>query len=297
MKLDRLAIGIASFCLLATSLSAQSAHTWVSTTGNDTTGTGTTARPYATFQTAANNTAAGGIISVMGPGDYGAVTIGNSLTIDGTGGGSIAFNGGEGIYVTAPATATVVLRNLTIDGVGVGSDAIFGETFLNLVIDGCRLEGFTDIGVGIGSTSAQNVAIHNTTIVGGVLGFRVFQGVGPDKVSLDHVTIQGVGGTETAAVFTRSGVLDISDSVITQSGIGLEADTNATIKVERTIVSANTDGICVFPGSSALLNNTDLFDNTTNIEACGGTVTGSANSAGPPAKATPAVIAPMGEKR
>lgn len=293
MKTFRLGLPAAILCLCATSLSAQSAHTWVSSTGSDTTGTGTTAKPYATFQTAANNTAAGGIVSVLGPGDYGSLTISNALTIDGTGGGSIGFSGSEGIYVNAPASATVVLRNLTIDGVGVGVDAIFGQQFLNLIIDGCRFEGFTDIGVGIGSSSTENIAIHNTTIIGGILGVRVFQGVGPDKLSLDHVTIQGAVGATAAAVFTRSGLVDISDSVITQSTVGLEADTNATLKVERTVVSGNTNALCVYSGSTAQLNNTDLFDNTTTIEACGGIVTGSASNAGPAPRTAPAVIAPM----
>lgn len=290
MNLQRLILPALSICLCAISLNAQMTHTWVSVTGNDSTGTGTPAKPFATFQVAANHTAAGGIISVLGPGDYGPLSINNALTVDGTGGGSITFSGGTGISVSAPGTATVVLRNLTINGAGAGSDGISGAGSLTLMIDGCRLEGFTTFGVAISSDSTENIAIHNTTIVGGQIGVRVFQGSGPDKVSLDHVTIQG---QSEIGVFTRSGLLDISDSVVTQSGTGLEADTNATIKTERTILSGNIVGVCMTAGSTAQLNNTDLFDNTTGVAACGGTVTGSANSGGPPARATPAIIAPM----
>jgi hypothetical protein len=289
MNLQRLILPALSICLCAISLNAQMTHTWVSVTGNDSTGTGTPAKPFATFQVAANHTSAGGIISVLGPGDYGPLTINNALTVDGTGGGSITFSG-TGIGVNAPTNATVVLRNLTINGGGIGSEPIAAGQFLNLVIDGCRLEGFTDFGVAIASSSAENVAIHNTTIVGGQIGVRVFQGGGPDKVSLDHVTIQG---QSEIGVFTRSGLLDISDSVVTQSGTGLEADTNATVKAERVMLSGNGNGVCMETGTTAQLNNTDLFDNTTGVAACGGTVTGSANSSGPPARATPAIIAPM----
>src|SRR5579863_9921926 len=114
MNLHRI-VPAASLLLFAASLSATSAHTWVSATGSDSTGTGTTAKPYATFQTAMNNTTAGGLISVMGPGDYGPVSVIQSVTIDGTGGGSISFTGSEGIFVNPGAAASVVLRNLTID--------------------------------------------------------------------------------------------------------------------------------------------------------------------------------------
>jgi hypothetical protein len=114
MKFHRFASVAATLILFAASLSASSVHTWVSPAGSDTTGNGTAAKPYATFQQAANNTSAGGIVSVLGPGDYGPVTINQSLTIDGTGGGSIGFAGyAEGIYIYPSTSATVILRNLS----------------------------------------------------------------------------------------------------------------------------------------------------------------------------------------
>src|ERR1700735_58342 len=74
-----------ALALLATPAFALSAHTWVSGTGSDTTGNGTRALPYATFEQAYKNTILGGIISVADPGDYGPVTIAKSITIDGGG--------------------------------------------------------------------------------------------------------------------------------------------------------------------------------------------------------------------
>jgi len=287
MKLPRISSAAAALFLFAASLSAESAHTWVSATGSDTSGSGTTASPYATFAKAASETSAGGMISVLGPGDYGPLTITQSITIDGTGGGSIGFAGdGEGIYLDPSAAATVVLRNLTIDGGGTGSDAIFiasaGTTnILNVVIDGCLITGFSQIGVGLGSESPMYVTIKNTTIQGGTLGVRTFQNgttapvTSYDHVSLDHVTVQGA---TSAGVFTRNGNVDISNSNITGSvGAGvaaIEADTYATVNVQNTMVTNNTDGVCIFTNSTAILNNTDVFDNATEIEACGGTVEG-----------------------
>lgn len=70
---------LAPACLLllsAASLSALSTHTWVAANGNDA-NSGTATSPYADFATAVANTAAGGTISVVGPGDYGQVNITN----------------------------------------------------------------------------------------------------------------------------------------------------------------------------------------------------------------------------
>jgi hypothetical protein len=292
MKLYRMGLAATAMLLFTVSLSAQIAHTWVSATGSDA-NAGTAKSPYADFATAVANTAAGGMVSVLGPGDYGPVTISQSITIDGTGGGSIGFAGdGEGIYIDAGAAANIVLRNLTIDGGGTGSDAIFiassGTTnVINVVIDGCRLEGFAQIGVGLGSESPMYVTVRNTTIQGGTLGVRTFQNgitapvTSYDHVSLDHVTIQGA---TSAGVFTRNGNLDIGNSNIsgnTGAGVpGIEADTYATLNVQNSMITSNTNGSCIFSNSTAIVNNTTVADNATNFESCGGEVEG-AGGAGP----------------
>ncbi len=188
--------------------------------------------------------------------------------------------------------ASVVLRNLTIDGIGVGTDAIFVSSntstptafTVNVVIDGCKLEGFTQIGVGVGSTGLENVVVRNTTIVGGTLGVRTFQssgGIPYDKVMVEHSTIQGA---TSVGVFTRNGPVDIRDSVITQSLTGIEADTSATMNVQNSNITGNTNGICIFSSSTAIIGTATLIaDNTTNNEACGGSVQGMAG-AGPSPK-------------
>lgn len=296
MKLQRLCLASASLLLASASLSASSTHTWVSATGNDS-NAGTPTSPYADFATAVANTTTGGTVSVMGPGDYGPVTITQSVTIDGTGGGSINFAGdGEGIYIDPAATANIVLRNLSIDGGGTGSDAIFiastGTTnVVNVVIDGCLIAGFADIGVGLGSESPMYVTIRNTSIQGGELGVRTFQNgttspvTNYDHVTLDHVTVQGA---TSSGVFSRNGNVDILNSTIsgnTGTGVaGIEADTYATFNVQNSVISSNTDGVCMYTNSTAIIStNSAVVDNTTNIEACGGSVTGSAG-AGPSPK-------------
>ncbi|MGD0831271.1 MAG: hypothetical protein ABR907_10030 [Terracidiphilus sp.] len=301
MNLPRIGMAIVSLFLFAASSSALPSHTWVSAAGNDA-NTGTALSPYADFATAVANTAPGGFVSVMGPGDYGPLTITQSITIDGTNGGSIGFAGdGEAIYIDAGANANVILRNLTLDGGGTGSDAIFvasaGTTnIVNVVIDGCHIEGFSQIGVGLGSESPMYVTVRNTTIQGGSLGVRTFQNgtVAPitsnDHVLLDHVTIQGA---TTAGVFTRNGNMDISNSSITGSvgagAVGIQADTYATLNVQSTMITSNTNGACIYANSTATIGASTLMaDNGANIEACGGVVQGMAGAAPSPKLSAPA---------
>jgi hypothetical protein len=294
MKLFRVGLTASMLMGLAASLSAQLTHTWVSATGNDGTCTGTTAKPCATFAQAISLTAAAGTVSVMGPGDYGAITIAQSITIDGTGGGSIGFAGdGEGIYIDAAANANIVLRNLSLDGGGTGSDAIFiastaSTAVVNVMIDGCVIAGFAQIGVGLGSESPMYVTIRNTSIQGGTLGVRTFQSTGAvvyDHVQLDHVDIQGA---TSSGVFTRNGNVDILNSTIsgnTGSGTtGIEADTSATLNVQHSMITSNTNGTCIYTGSTAIIGSTStVADNGTNTEACGGSLQGSV-SPGPSPK-------------
>jgi hypothetical protein len=299
MKLHRFGISAASLLLLSAPLTAYGlpTHTWVSSTGNDA-NSGTATSPYADFATAIANTAAGGTISVLGPGDYGPVTITQSITIDGTGGGSINFAGdGEAIYIDTTANANIVLRNLSIDGGGTGSDAIFiassGTTnIINVVIDGCLLGGFTQVGVGVGSESPMYVTVKNTTIQGGTLGVRTFQNGTTAPVtnyahmSLDHVTVEGA---TSSGVFTRNGTVDISNSNITGNvgaGVtGIEADTYATLNVQNTMITSSTNGTCIYTNSTAILNNTTVADNATNFQACGGSVEGAGGAGPSPAEA------------
>ena len=68
--------------LFAGEVHAQATRTWVSGVGDDVNPCSRTA-PCKTFAGAISKTAAGGEISVLDPGGYGAVTIAKSITIGG----------------------------------------------------------------------------------------------------------------------------------------------------------------------------------------------------------------------
>ena len=104
---------------------AQATRTWVSGVGDDVNPCSRTA-PCKTYAGAISKTAAGGEISTLDPGGFGAVTITKSIMIDGTNGagfGSILASAVNGVNVNDSATGTpntinVRLRNLSINGAG-----------------------------------------------------------------------------------------------------------------------------------------------------------------------------------
>ena len=96
------ALAVLAVCFLFSSMAqAQATRTWVSGVGDDVNPCSRTA-PCKTFAGAISKTAAGGEISVLDPGGFGAVTITKSITIDGGGIiGSIRLSIANGVIVNA----------------------------------------------------------------------------------------------------------------------------------------------------------------------------------------------------
>src|SRR5437870_12453885 len=78
---------------------AQATRTWVSGVGDDANPCSRTA-PCKTFAGAISKTATGGVISVLDPGGFGAVTITKAITIDG--------GGTEGSILSSLTTGVIV---------------------------------------------------------------------------------------------------------------------------------------------------------------------------------------------
>jgi hypothetical protein len=244
------------------------------------------------------------MITAKDAGDFGAVTIAQSVTIDGNNLGSITYtgiSGGNAISITASVNVTV--QNLTINGMGLAADGIDVENGGTLIVDNCRIMNFTlynifftgtgnltvedsriesfifsgsgsTRGIQIQGTAAENVVVRNTVIDASSVtasnyGIVVNTGTGPVKVSLQNVTIMGAGN---AAVEAWSGVTEITGSVLTQSYYGVYAYMSATISVASSMITANTTGVHSDTGSKVRLDNNDIYDNTTAIDNGGGIV-------------------------
>src|SRR5512139_3382165 len=157
---------------------SQATRTWVSGVGDDANPCSRTA-PCKTFAGAISKTAAGGEISVLDPGGYGAVTITKSITIDGGGGqvASILAAGTNGVIVNAGTNDIVTLRNIRINGVrGTPTGGLNGVRFLAgaaLHIENCTIFGFTQnaVDVNVNRSVPTNVFVTDSVLsnsVGGI---------------------------------------------------------------------------------------------------------------------------------
>jgi hypothetical protein len=286
----------ALFSTASMSAIATSSHTWVSGSGSDINPC-TFASPCLTFNGALANTSAGGLITAKDAGDFGAVTIAKSVTIDGNNIGSITSSSAYLIVITASANVTV--QNLTINGLGLADDGIYADNGGTLIVDNCRImnlasngilfEGAGNLtvensriesfigssiaGILIDGNAAENVVVRNTVIDASPVsadnaGLVVNSGAGPVQASLQNVTIMDAGA---GAVVTYTGITQITGSVLTQSSYGVYAN-DSTISVASSLITSNTTGVCSNTSSKIRLDNNDIYDNTTAIANCGGIV-------------------------
>jgi len=300
--LKTLALGI----LLATSLhSAQAqappqiSHTWVSgilirggsmgTSASASVDSGACdrANPCATFNYALGQTLAGGTISAVNAGDYGPVTINKSVTIDGT--GTLAAISGAvntSAITISGAGNTVILRHLTLNGLGTaGSTGILVNSG-NVVVDDCKLTGFTTAGIDLAITSGteivQNTAISNSPQAIGIrigaassIGIAAtavksfgFLQASPLLASLKDVTVEDA----MVGVQAFTGATDIKDSLLTQNMTNAVSaqQSGVTISVSGCVLSGNnSSAVTSVAGAIVRLTNNDIFNNGGAIDNTG----------------------------
>jgi len=247
-------LAAASLAFAIQPASAQAPRTWVSGIGDDANPCSRLA-PCKTFAGAISKTAAGGEISVLDPGGFGAVTITKAITIDGGGGqvASVLVSGTNGIVVSAGAGHTVTLRNLRINGLaGTPTGGLNGIQFLSgaaLHIENCTIFGFTQNGINISptSSSATSVFVTDTVVSNSTSGILARSaGSGQVFVSLQRTTLAqntffGLKVDGSAGSGTIVGT--VSESLIAGNGVGMSAVSGAT----------STVGIRVF--KSSIVNN------------------------------------------
>src|SRR5206468_16656 len=139
-------------CLWPTGTQAQATRTWVSGVGDDANPCSRTA-PCKTFAGAISKTAAGGEISVLDPGGFGAVTITKAITIDGDGTLAGLLNATvNGIIVNAGVNDVVVIRNISINGTSGANIGLNGIRYLagkSVVVENCMISGFSQRGIDV----------------------------------------------------------------------------------------------------------------------------------------------------
>lgn len=266
--------------LAATPASAQATRTWVSGVGDDANPCSRTA-PCKTFAGAISKTAAGGEISALDPGGFGAVTITKSITINGDGTlAGILASLTNGVIVNAGVNDRVVLRNISINGAGNGINGIRYLAGKSLLVENCSISGFTTRGIDVSLAASGDLYVNDTSITKSAIGIRVASTAGLALAMLDNVRLEGqTTGLEVAG----NGRATVSDSVIsgnTGQGVIATAST-AVVNVEGSQVAFNElIGInCSVSGATIRVSNNEIYNNTTGINIAGGcTVSSSGNN-------------------
>ncbi len=273
MRLMLNMIAVFVVCLTCSSLAqAQATRTWVSGVGDDVNPCSRTA-PCKTWAGAISKTAAGGEISALDPGGFGALTITKAITIngDGTLASTLATLGSSGVIVNAGANDVVVLRNISIHGAGSGGNGVRFLAGRHLRVENCHIQSFVthgiDVnhsGVGAGELTVQNTSITNI----GSVGVRIAATAGTPSASLDNVKIDRTG----IGFDVINGTGTISNSIITNvAGQAIVAELSAVVNANNCTLYKNSFGIVAFSaGATVNFSNCDIYNNGTGLSIAAG---------------------------
>jgi hypothetical protein len=262
---------------------AQATRTWVSGVGDDANPCSRTA-PCKTFAGAISKTAARGVISVLDPGGYGAVTITKGITIDGTGtNGSILSPSINGIVINAAAGDTVRLRNISIDTASAGTNGIRFLAGKALFLDNVRIHdtvsghgvdfapsgtsrliisdsiisnntGGSGVYINPGASGFAYVSIENTRLNNNLYGLRA---EARSQVSIrNSFASNNISNGITANSATDPVEITVDNCQITQNGItgsmaaGIKSNgPMASIVISENLISGNYNGLIASAGA------------------------------------------------
>jgi len=232
---------------LGSSAFAQATRTWVSGVGDDVNPCSRTA-PCKTFAGAISKTAAGGEISVLDPGGFGAVTITKPITISGVGEqSSILASGTNGVIVNItmvinpPLTNVVTLRNIQINGAGT-----------TLGVNGIRVLG------------ATKVVLDNVNIFG--FGTNGILSEGTSDVFISNGVLSNISGV--AVHSTASSSITVENSQLVGNNIAVQPDLGSEIRLSNNGVYNNLTGFaCGTGGTLSSANNNRKANNVGGVVA------------------------------
>jgi hypothetical protein len=286
---------------VATMAQAQATRTWVSGVGDDANPCSRTA-PCKTYAGAISKTAAGGEISTLDPGGFGAVTITKAITINGSEQIAGILNAGQnGVIINAGAGDSIVLRNLSIHGAGTGLNGVRILNAGEVYIQNCFIQNQSGVGVSIApganpvKVMVQRTSILNNTgkgieiipTAGGVVKLTVEESdiSGNNSNGLD-VTGNGNSasiyrsrlvhnGLNGAQVQLSTSTMNIEGSFIAYNGTGVTAGLggqNPTVRLSNNMIVGNTTNGVVALGTGI---NQGFFNNTIVNNGGSNTVTSS----------------------
>ncbi|WP_343695020.1 T9SS type A sorting domain-containing protein [Flavobacterium sp.] len=257
-------------------------QTYVSTTGNDTTGTGTAALPYKTIVKGVQAAPSGGTVLVLS-GTYavtGPIYVGKPLTIQKSGSGAVIVNASGWTSTDTYVLGIVNTSNVTIDGltisnkIGNGSKGIWilansGATanLNNITIKNCIVKNIGWTSNNLSAIPANSGIVANAIKVDGGNGTYAITNVKIDNNEVNNcATGWGEAVTVTGNVngFSVSGntVYDIANIGIVAAGNYLSTGASSNNQARNGIIASNE----VFNCMSAVANSAGIYvDGALNI--------------------------------
>ena len=249
-------------------------RTWVSGVGDDLNPCSRTA-PCKTFAGAISKTAAGGEISVLDPGGFGAVTITKAITINGYGSlAGILAASVNGIIVNAGVNDEVIIKNISILGAGTGLDGIRFLAGNQLTVENVTISGFNGDAIEGFLTAGAKFYVKDTNITNcGGAGFKLGTSAGFVTAVLDNVRIEGlVNGVEIGVGNTFTSIN--RSVIITNTSNGVIVDGPGIVNVENSMLSFNGTGVNANAASSLIrISGNGIYHNGVGVKfIAGGTV-------------------------
>lgn len=286
MKTTRLALNmmtVFAVCLFCNTLAlAQSSRTWVSDSGNNGNPC-SKAQPCRTFAGALAKTSAGGKITCLDMGEFGPVTIAQSVTIDcRRTRGDILSPSVSGVVINAMPTDKIILQGLDIDGDGTGG--LDGIRFLaggSLHVEETTVTNMTNgFNIGLNQTANAEVFVINSSVRNNsnVGMFVMNSGSGLITMTIERTTVEnnvfGLIGRNNTRIDIRNSAFSGNSTLGIMSEV-LSAGPLSTIGVINCIVTGNGTGLLAGNSATAGQGNlrvsgTTITFNTTGVSAGNG---------------------------
>jgi hypothetical protein len=267
---------------------AQSIRTFVSTTGSDSNPCSLIA-PCRHFSAAVTATAAGGEVDALEPGAYGSFTISQAITIEGQGWSYVAPPVNGAAITVSAGSGNVILRGVLLNGAAVANSVgILVSAVGSLSVRDSAMQFFSEAGIAINASS--QVSVSNSVISDNGEEGIVLEGFsGTVNCVLDHVLIENNAyyGLEVTSYFSAAANVTVSDSVISNNaqgkGIyatgttqpvyvavrrsnisnnstGVQADSNAVVRLSQSVITGNATGWTITNGGSVASTSDNLID-------------------------------------
>ena len=249
--------------IAATALGAPTAHattylqTFVSNIGSSNSQCSVTS-PCQTFAQALAVTSSGGEINCLNPGNFGAVTISISVTIncEGVSNGGIQVGSG-GVAIDVIETGIVVnLFGLDIDGENAdGGTGVNIPAAATVNIRKCKIYGFAQTGNGIllqSSTSGGILVVDSVFIVNNATGIDLTSTTGVSNMTVRNSSINN---NENNGIY-----------------VAMNGGTHAGVTIEQTTLAFNTAyGLAVYgAGAVAVIGGSAVVNNATGVHTLNG---------------------------